>query len=112
MAAPAGPLTRLTARGGAAEAGKRDRDQQGHAVEHRLDPERATELLDAGDADRQDDHADDRAPDIDPSGLDRGRAEKRADQGGQQEIEADAGLADAQPRREQQPAMAAIAPRP
>ena len=40
--------------------------------------------------------ADDRAPDVDPPRLDRGRAEEGADQRRQQEFEPDAGLADAQ----------------
>ena len=77
-------------------AGDADGDEQGDAVEHRLDPEGAAELLDAGDADREDGDADERAPDIDAAGLDRGRAEEGADQGRQQIFEADAGLADAQ----------------
>ena len=42
----------------------------------------------------------DRAPDIDPAGLDRGRAEEGADQRRQQEIEADVGLADPELRGE------------
>ena len=82
-------------------AGDADGDQQRHAVEQRLDAEGAAELLDAGDADREDGDADERAPDIDAAGLDRGRAEEGADQGRQQVFEADAGLADAQLRGEQ-----------
>ena len=77
-------------------AGDSDRDEQCRAVEQRLDKERRAELLDAGDADRQDRHADDGAPDVDPAGLDRRRAEEGADQRGQQIFEADARLADAQ----------------
>ena len=45
--------------------------------------------------------ADDGAPDVDAARLDRGRAEKRADKRRQQIFEADAGLADAQARGEQ-----------
>src|SRR4051794_36875895 len=57
------------------ESGNRNRDAQGRAVEQRLDEEGAADLLDAGDADGEDEDAADRAPDIDPPRLDCGRAE-------------------------------------
>ncbi len=79
-----------------------DGDEQGDAVEQRLDEERAADLLNAGDADGEDGDADDRAPDVDAARLDRGRAEEGADQGRQQVFQADAGLADPQAGRQQQ----------
>src|SRR6185437_12396263 len=48
-----------------------DRDEQRYAVKHRLDPERAAELLNARDADRKDRNADHRAPHVDTPGRDR-----------------------------------------
>src|SRR4051794_19403832 len=77
-------------------AGKADRDQERDAVEEWLDVELAAELLDTRDADGKDGDADDGAPHVHPPGLDGGRAEECPDQGGQQELEPDAGLSDAQ----------------
>src|SRR5262249_14878000 len=56
-----------------------DRDEQGDAVEQRFDEERAAELLDARDANRQDGDADQRAPDVDATRLDRGRPQEGPD---------------------------------
>jgi len=61
-----------------------------------FDPKFAAQLLDTGDAHGQNEYADHRAPDVDAARFDGGRPEKRADQRGQQKIQADAGLADAQ----------------
>ena len=99
--------------GGAAPlgvAGDADGDEKSDAVEHRLDPERAAELLNAGDADRENGDADDRAPDIDAAGLDRGRAEEGADERGQQIFEADAGLTDPSLEASSTPATAVSSP--
>ena len=81
-------------------SGDADGNQQGDAVEHGFDPERAADLLDAGDADSQYGDAHDGAPDVDPSRLNGRRAEEGADQRRQQIFQTDAGLADAQFRGE------------
>src|SRR5206468_6653040 len=89
-----GGLTRRGRSPPLGEARERDRDEQRDAVEERLDEERAAKLLDAGDADREDQHADDGAPHVHASRTDGGRPEERADERGQQVIEADVRLAD------------------
>ena len=81
-------------------AGEPDRNDQRRALEDRLDEERIAELLQAGDADRQHQHGDDGAPGVDPAGPDGGRAEQRADEGGQQELRPDRALRHLQPRGE------------
>src|ERR1700722_4089701 len=78
------------------EGGERNGDDQCRTVEERLDEERPAQLLDAGNADGQGQHAEYRAPDVDAARLDRGRAEKGADQRGQEIIEPDVRLADPQ----------------
>ena len=75
-----------------------DRDDQHEAVEQRLDEERRAELVEAGDGDRQHGDRDQRAPYIGAARLDRGGAEQRAGEGGQQEFLADGALADAELR--------------
>src|ERR1700722_15156838 len=78
-----------------------DGDEQSDAVEHRFDPERAAELLDARDADSEDGDADHRAPHIDSARLDGRRTKKGADQSGKEILEADARPADPEPRGEE-----------
>src|SRR5262245_2861319 len=73
-----------------------DRDQQRDAVEQRFDEECATELLNPGNTNREDQDADDRAPDVHAAWPNRRRAEERADERRQQVIEADVRLADLQ----------------
>src|SRR5579863_3684565 len=60
--------------------GDADRDDQRGSVEERLDPEFAAELLDAGNSDREQDHADESSPYVETPGLDRRRSEKDADE--------------------------------
>src|ERR1700733_2285818 len=78
------------------EGGKRDGNDECRAIEKRLDKERAAELLNSGDSDRKNQHAADRAPDVDPAGFDRVRAEKRADERRQEIIKPDIRLADSE----------------
>ena len=79
-------------------AGNADRDQQRQAVEEWFHIERAAELLDARDADREDRHAHERAPHVHAAGADGGGAEERAHERRQQKFEAHARLPDLQAR--------------
>ncbi len=78
-----------------------DGHQQGESVEQRFHIERAAELLNTRYTNRENGHADQRAPDVDPSWSDGGGSEKSADERGQQKLEADAGLPDLQPGGQQ-----------
>src|SRR5579872_3745603 len=73
-------------------AGEADRDDQRGTLEDRLDEEGVAELLQPGDADGEHEDGNDRAPGVHPPGPDRGRAEERADESGEQEFRADRAL--------------------
>ncbi|MBT2383303.1 hypothetical protein J7E86_06830 [Streptomyces sp. ISL-11] len=75
-------------------AGQADRDEQGAAVEQRGDPEPCAELADAGEADGEDRDGDQGAQGVGASGPDGGGTQQGADEGGQQVVDADAGIAD------------------
>src|SRR6185312_2278370 len=99
------PFTCLDALLGAASVSLRVTRQgncgnQGAAIKQRLDIKFAAKLLDARYSDREHQHRDHRAPNIDPPRLDRGRAQEDADQRRQKILEPDARLADPQLRGE------------
>src|SRR5262245_19125967 len=73
---------------------ERDRDKQRDAVEQRFDEERATELLNPGNTDSENEAADDRAPDVSAPWRNGGQAEEGADRRRKKVIEAAVCLAD------------------
>src|SRR3569623_3759060 len=80
--------------------GEADRDDQCPALEDGYDEERIAELLQAGDADGQDQHGNDGAGGVDAAGPYGGGAVLRADEGRQQEFRADRALRDLEARRQ------------
>ena len=93
--APLAPLRRLNR--------ESDRQDQHRAVEQRFDEERRAELVEARHRDGEHGDGEHRPPDVHPARPDRGRAEKRRGEGGQEIFLADRALADHELRLQHDP---------